>query len=112
MDPETMREVVALAQAGKVIEAIKLYRQMTNCGLAEAKTAVDNIRAGRPIQPVQAYGEAPNEGTTGGSMRSDQKAEIRRLMQANQKIEAIKLYRQITGVGLKEAKDAVEALAN
>jgi ribosomal protein L7/L12 len=27
------------------------------------------------------------------------------------KIEAIKLYRQATGAGLKEAKDAVEALA-
>ena len=33
------------------------------------------------------------------------------LMQGQKKIEAIKLYRQQTGVGLKEAKDAVEALA-
>ena len=33
------------------------------------------------------------------------------LMQAGKKIEAIKIYRQETGVGLKEAKDAVEALA-
>ena len=31
-------------------------------------------------------------------------------MNAGKKIEAIKLYRQQTGVGLKEAKDAVEAL--
>jgi ribosomal protein L7/L12 len=29
---------------------------------------------------------------------------------AGRKIEAIKLYRERTGVGLKEAKDAVEAL--
>src|SRR5271165_2802375 len=33
------------------------------------------------------------------------------LMQQNQKIAAVKLYRQETGSGLKEAKDAVEALA-
>jgi hypothetical protein len=32
-------------------------------------------------------------------------------MQGRKKIEAIKLYRQQTGAGLKEAKDAVEALA-
>jgi len=32
------------------------------------------------------------------------------LLHAGEKIEAIKLYRQIFGVGLKEAKDAVEAM--
>jgi ribosomal protein L7/L12 len=31
-------------------------------------------------------------------------------LSAGKKIEAIKLYRQRTGVGLKEAKDAVEAM--
>ena len=31
------------------------------------------------------------------------------LLQAGQQIQAIKLYRELTGVGLKEAKDAVEA---
>ncbi|MDA0246258.1 MAG: ribosomal protein L7/L12 [Chloroflexi bacterium] len=28
----------------------------------------------------------------------------------NQKINAIKLYREVTGVGLKEAKDAVDEM--
>ncbi|WP_442877600.1 ribosomal protein L7/L12 [Dactylosporangium sp. AC04546] len=32
-------------------------------------------------------------------------------LQAGRKIQAIKLYREATGAGLKEAKDAVEALA-
>lgn len=32
------------------------------------------------------------------------------LAQSGQKVEAIKLYRQTTGAGLKEAKEAVEAL--
>jgi ribosomal protein L7/L12 len=36
--------------------------------------------------------------------------EIQQLLQRGQKIEAIKVYRQKTGVGLKEAKDAVEAM--
>jgi hypothetical protein len=38
-------------------------------------------------------------------------AEILELMGAGQKIQAVKLYRERHGVGLKEAKDAVEALA-
>jgi hypothetical protein len=33
------------------------------------------------------------------------------LLTDQRKIEAIKLYRQATGVGLKEAKEAVEAIA-
>lgn len=33
------------------------------------------------------------------------------LTQQGKRIEAIKLYRQITGTGLKEAKEAVDAMA-
>lgn len=36
--------------------------------------------------------------------------EIRALVRADRKIEAIKLVRERTGLGLAEAKDAVEAL--
>jgi len=36
-------DVVALAQGGNKIEAIKLYRQRTGVGLAEAKEAVDGL---------------------------------------------------------------------
>lgn len=32
-------------------------------------------------------------------------------LQAGKMINAIKIYREVTGVGLKEAKDAVEAIA-
>lgn len=37
-------------------------------------------------------------------------AEIQRLIRAGKKIEAIKLYRETFGVGLKEAKDAVDKM--
>lgn len=37
-------------------------------------------------------------------------AEIRELLSTNRKIEAIKRCREITGYGLKEAKDMVEQL--
>jgi ribosomal protein L7/L12 len=37
-------------------------------------------------------------------------AEITALLRRRRKIEAIKRYRELTGVGLKEAKDAVDAI--
>lgn len=37
-------------------------------------------------------------------------AEVRTLIDQGKKIQAIKVYRQMTGVGLKEAKMAVEAI--
>ncbi len=36
-------EAAALAKAGNKIEAIKAYRELTGCGLAEAKTKVESL---------------------------------------------------------------------
>jgi hypothetical protein len=44
-------EVAGLLQAGRKIEAIKVYRQATGAGLAEAKAAVERIAAGAPAAP-------------------------------------------------------------
>ena len=38
--------VVELVQSGRQIDAIKLYRELTGVGLAEAKDAVERIRLG------------------------------------------------------------------
>ena len=37
-------------------------------------------------------------------------ADVRRLIETRQKIDAIKLYREVHGVGLKDAKEAVERM--
>ena len=42
--------------------------------------------------------------------KEDANLQIVELMKAGRKIEAIKLYREQTGVGLKDAKDYVESL--
>ncbi|MFK3677762.1 ribosomal protein L7/L12 [Microbacterium sp. NPDC090218] len=46
--------------------------------------------------------------TTVSGLTSDVVAEIDRLVAAGQKIHAIKLYRERSGVGLKEAKDRID----
>jgi len=37
--------IIELLQSGKEIHAIKLYRELTGVGLAEAKDAVDSLKA-------------------------------------------------------------------
>lgn len=46
-----------------------------------------------------------------GGLSALHEAQVLEHLTAGRKIEAIKVYRQATGVGLKQAKDAVEALA-
>ncbi len=62
------------------------------------------LRPKTPARPAPAPSLV--EGLNAGQL-----AEIRQLMRAGQEIQAIKLYRQVTLKGLKEAKYAVEAIA-
>ena len=41
---------------------------------------------------------------------TNQEEQIKELLAKGQKVAAIKLYREMTGIGLKEAKDAVDAI--
>jgi len=90
--------LIALVQNGKKIEAIKLYRERTGAGLQESKDAVEAIERGES-QPVPT------------DVSSGVEHDVLVLLGAGQKIAAIKLYREKTGVGLAEAKNAVEAVA-
>jgi ribosomal protein L7/L12 len=93
---EMRRDVEAVLQSAGKIAAIKLYRERTGTGLAEAKSAVEAIERQSPAPPPMA---------------GDLEQQVLVLLQGGKKIEAIRVYREQTGVGLKEAKDAVEALA-
>ncbi len=96
-------QIRSLVEHGQMIPAIKLYRERTGVGLAEAKSAVEALAAGRPIErrTPEADGISPDS----------LEGQVVALVQARRKIEAIKVYRERTGVGLKQAKDAVEGLA-
>lgn len=47
----------------------------------------------------------------GVAVEEPELAEVTALLRQGKKIQAIKVYRETTGVGLKEARDAVERLA-
>ena len=98
--PELLAEVAELLRAGKKINAIKRYREETGLNLKQAKDAVDALEAGG----VPASGPSPAPSAGGDD------EDIRDFLRAGKKIQAIKVYRERYGVGLKEAKDAVERM--
>ncbi len=91
-------EIRQLLASGNKIAAIKRYREQTGGGLAEAKAAVESLEAGgslaERVQPDDA----------------DLTDQIVGLLGRGEMIEAVKLYRNQSGCGLKEAKEAVERI--
>lgn len=83
-----------LLDAGKFEEAVDAYRTFTGVDTFTARNAVEELQ--REIDRVII--SAGND------------TEIWQALRDGKKIEAVKLYRQIYNVGLKEAKDAVDAM--
>jgi large subunit ribosomal protein L7/L12 len=96
------------ASASKVEQVLEIVENMTVLELAElVKTFEDKfgVSAAAPIMaamPAAGSGEAA---------AVEEKTEFDVVLTAigSQKIQVIKVVRQITGLGLKEAKDLVEA---
>lgn len=96
--PAIPPEVKTAIGRGDKIAAVKLLRSATELGLKEAKDAVEQIESGGPLFAAQ-----PMAGTTVSE-------EVARALRQGNKLQAIRLYRQQEGVGLKEAKEAIEAM--
>ncbi len=101
-------EIQRLIQSGQKIHAIKEFRETFGVGLKEAKDAVEALEAGQGVDISGLHIVAP--ATARSQTDAEKIAEIRGLLRGGNKIQAIKLFREATGVGLKEAKDAVEAI--
>lgn len=78
-----------------------------------------SILGGGVAQIIQLKKTAPNTasdsgfqmaGSSNASLNQADSARIEELVNAGRKIEAIKVYREVSGFGLKEAKDAVEQI--
>jgi ribosomal protein L7/L12 len=97
-------DLLSLLRQGKKIEAIKRYREQTGVGLAEAKSAVEML---------ESSGRLPAAPGSGPDLvgETDFETTLLRLLERGEKIEAIRQFRAKSRTGLKEAKDAVEALA-
>jgi ribosomal protein L7/L12 len=98
--PTTFERIEEELQAGRLSNAIKLYREETGSGLKEAKDAVERMH-----RELTSLPRVP--GLSADSVDADR---IQQEIAAGRMLNAIKLYREATGAGLREAKEAVEQL--
>ncbi|MEV0460226.1 ribosomal protein L7/L12 [Catellatospora methionotrophica] len=101
-----VQQVRSLMAQRKKVPAVKLWREATGVSLAEAVRDVDLIAAGGLPSPPAA-GLPPTAQRLAGP---DLMANASALKHQGRAIEAIKLVRQHTGLGLREAKNIVDGL--
>ena len=101
MSPPTEKlspELVEALRRGSILEAIKLLRKQ-GIGLQEAKALIEAHVRGQSASssfPASSSGPPPNS--------------VIDALKRGDKIEAVQLMRTHSGSGLKEAKDAVDAM--
>jgi ribosomal protein L7/L12 len=106
---EELRRLVA---AGQKIVAVKRYREITRVGLKEALHAVEHLfpdgsQVSSSARASGAQENTPKSAPTEKALQNAEAAALAALREGNNIIEAIKRYRKHTGLGLKEARDAV-----
>ena len=92
-------EVILALQRGKLVEAIRLLRSSGNIDLKQAKQAIEQ-HLDRSKVAKATVGEA-----FGSLLQIPGVADA---IRKGNKIEAIKILREKTGLGLKEAKDHID----
>ena len=90
-------EIRTLVASGNKIAAIKRHRELTGSDLVTAKSTVEAL----------VDGKTPVERKSSPELRQ----EVVALLESSQQIDAIRVYREATGVGLKEARDRIRAIA-
>jgi ribosomal protein L7/L12 len=87
-------------QAGRKIEAVKLYKDWTGCSLSEAKDYVQRLPADHPAGTAEAA----------NGVDANQMDQILDAIRDGQKLQAVKLHKESSGSSLKESKEFVERL--
>lgn len=110
-EPPVPDDLRALWRAGKKVEAIRRYRRRHGAGLKQAKERLE----GRLGPPDPARIEAKLDLLLAeADLRFDPfegvEEEVVAALRRGRKIEAIKILRETSGLGLREAKERVEEL--
>ncbi len=94
---EVNEHVKTLLQANRTIEAIKIVREATGLGLKEAKDYLDSLNTSKDTLWKDEF-------------RDELQQSVEELIIQGKTIDAIKLVRQKTGLGLKEANGYVNQI--
>ncbi|MEM8612110.1 MAG: ribosomal protein L7/L12 [Cyanobacteria bacterium P01_H01_bin.105] len=101
-------QVRALMEQGRKIDAIKLLRSVTECGLKEVKDYVETFPNLGPLPNCST----PSMASHPAVVTDIDREQVWALREQGQKIRAIKLVRESTGWSLKDAKAYVEQLSD
>lgn len=101
LQPHQAQKIHELIDASQILMAIQVYREATGVSLAEAKRAVEQMAQMEMSRPPSGRRDFDNPVL---------ESKIGSLLSKGKKIEAVKIYREEYGVGLKEAKDAVDRI--
>ena len=97
--PDQVQQIHDYIHNQQLINAIKVYREATGASLAEAKRAVEEIARDEYSKPQSKVMDYDNPILD---------SRIKSLLARRRKIDAVKIFREEYGVGLKEAKDYVD----
>lgn len=93
-------------------ELVKALSELTVLEMAELKTLLEDkwgVKAAAPVAMAAMAAPAAGGGAAAGAAESTDFQVMLTDAPADKKIGIIKVVREITGLGLKEAKDLVEA---
>lgn len=117
-DPNGTYQLKLIATNTHNASAIKIVREITNLGLTDAKKLVESapilIDCSLSLADAKAYVTKFEEAGVSASIRSktdqpEAQYQMELLNVGEKKIDVIKIVREVTGLGLKESKELVEA---
>jgi ribosomal protein L7/L12 len=109
-------QCIAHIQAGEKLQAVKVYKEAKGVSLAEAKDVIDRLaeklQAEGSMQYEAANIEQPAETHDHSAQESDGSLEERclELIKSGNILQAVKLYKDESGAGLKDAKDMIDSM--
>lgn len=103
MDDARNSEILGLARSGRLLDAIEKYQSIHGVSVDEAERAVSTL-----LQESE-HAIAGEHWIRGADARTHERVDG--LIRDRKLIEAIKVVREATGLGLKESKDLVEQRA-
>lgn len=95
--------------AQSILDEVKKLSVLEMADLVKAMEAEFGVSAAAPVAAAAAPGAAPAAGGDAGAAEEKDSFDIELTAAGGQKIPCIKAVREITGLGLKEAKDLVDA---
>ena len=112
IDPALAAQIKALLAKGDKLKAVKVLREATGLGLGDAVRIVEKMTPQKKTPGEKAPSATPVvlSKSAHADIGPDHLDELRSLVGAGQQIQAIKMVRELTGMGLKDAKEFVDRL--